>query len=190
MHVQAAVVQGQLAAQGDLRQLLFVQRLAGLAQQGFEDAAFRHGQGDVALVDGDHAAHRAETQVAQLHLAGHGRRVAAAQHGAQAGGQLAGVAGLGQIVIGAQLQAQDAVQRFATRRQHQHRQIGVVVTQLLEQLKAAAIGKHDIQHHGIRAGLAQRLAGAGTIVASANLKAFLAQPTDQQLTQLLVIIYQ
>ena len=116
--------------------------------------------------------------------------MAAAQHGAQAGGQLAGVAGLGQIVIGAQLQAQDAVQRFASGREHQHRQIRVVVAQLLEQLKAAAVGEHDIQHHGIGAGLCQRLAGAGTVVACANLKAFLAQPTDQQLTQLLVIIYQ
>jgi len=65
------------------------------------------------LVDGGHAAHRAETQVAQLDLGGDGGRMAAAQYRAQAGGQLTGVARFGQIVIGAQFQAQNPVQRFA-----------------------------------------------------------------------------
>ena len=174
MHVEAAVVQGQLAAQGNLRQLLFVQRLAGLAQQRLKQTAFRHGQGNVMFVDGDHAPRRAETQIAQLQLGGHGGRVAAAQDSAQAGGQFARVTGFGQVIIGAQFEAENTVQRFATGRQHQHGQVRVVVAQLLEQLQTTAVGQHHVQHHRIGAGLEQRLAGAQAVVASAYLEAFLA----------------
>ena len=115
VHVEAAVVQGQLAAEGQLRQFLFVQRLAGLLEQGFEQAAFGDGQGQFFFVDADHAAHWAETQITQLELRRYGGRMAAAQHGAQACGQFAGVAGFGQVIVGAQFEAEDAVQRFATR---------------------------------------------------------------------------
>ena len=51
MHVQAAVVERQLAAEGELREFLFVQRLAGLLEQGFQQAAFGNGQGDVLFAD-------------------------------------------------------------------------------------------------------------------------------------------
>ncbi len=44
VHVEAAVVQGQLATEGQLRQFLFVQRFAGLLEQGFEQAAFGNGK--------------------------------------------------------------------------------------------------------------------------------------------------
>ncbi|MNJ63935.1 hypothetical protein D3C77_598640 [compost metagenome] len=54
--------------------------------------------------------------------------MASAQHCTEAGGKLAGVAGLGQIVIGAQLQAQDTVQGFAAGRKHHHRKLGVLAT--------------------------------------------------------------
>ncbi|MCY1433385.1 hypothetical protein D9M71_494120 [compost metagenome] len=188
MHVQAAVVQGQLAAEGDLRQFLFVQGFAGLLEQGFQQAAFGNGEGELLLVDADHAAHRAETQVAQFHLAGHRRRVATAQDCAQAGGQFPWVAGLGQVIVGAEFQAEDTVQRFAPGREHQYGQVRVIAAQLLEQFQAAAIGQHHIQHHGRRGGFSQRAACALAVVTGPNLKPFLAQPTAQELTQLLVII--
>ncbi|MNH98493.1 hypothetical protein D3C73_512150 [compost metagenome] len=121
MHVEAAVVEGQLAAEGDLRQFLFVQRLTGLLEQGFEQTAFGNGEGKLLLVDADHTAHRAETQVAQLQLAGHRRRMTAPQYGAQAGCQFPWIARLGQVIVGAQFQAEDAVQGFAPGREHQHR---------------------------------------------------------------------
>ncbi|MNG18106.1 hypothetical protein D3C84_1021390 [compost metagenome] len=96
-----------------MREFLFVQRLAGLLEQGFEQAAFGNRQGELLFIDADHTAHRAETQVAQLDLAGRRRRMAAAQHGAQTGCQFPRVAGFGQIVVGTELQTKDAVQGFA-----------------------------------------------------------------------------
>lgn len=114
MHVEAAVVQGQFAPEGDLRQFLLVQRLAGLLEQGLEQAAFGNGQGELLLVDADYATHRAETQVAQFHLARGGGRVTAAQHGSQARGQLTGIARFGQVVVGAEFEAENSIKRLAT----------------------------------------------------------------------------
>ncbi len=142
------------------------------------------------VVDDHHAAHWAEAQVAQFKLAGDRCGVAAAQYRAQAGGQFPRITGLGQVIVCAQLQAQNPVQRLAACRQHQHWQVGMVGAQLLEQLQAAAIGQHHIQHHGGRRGLRQCLAGAVAIVAGLNLKAFLAQPTAQKLAELHIIINQ
>jgi hypothetical protein len=115
---------------------------------------------------------------------------AATQHRAQAGSQFPRVTGLGQVIVGAQFQAEDAVQRLAPGRQHQHRQLRMVVAQLLEQLQAAAVGQHHVEHHGRRGAVGQGFAGAQAVVAGAHLEAFLAQPTGQQLTEFLVIIYQ
>jgi len=66
----------------------------------------------------------------------------------------------------------------------------VVVAQLLEQLQAAAVGQHHVEHHRCRGAVGQGLARAQAIVAGAHLETFLAQPTAQQLAELLVIIYQ
>ena len=56
MHVQAAVVERELATQGVLGQGLLVDRLAGLGQQGLEDAAFGQRQADVMPADTGNAA--------------------------------------------------------------------------------------------------------------------------------------
>ncbi|GBH11787.1 hypothetical protein KPSA1_05235 [Pseudomonas syringae pv. actinidiae] len=64
----------------------------------------------------------------------------------------------------------------------------MVGAQLLEQLQAAAVGQHHIQHHGSRSSLGQSLTCAGPVVTGAHLKTFLAQPTAQQFAQLLIII--
>jgi hypothetical protein len=127
-------------------------------------------------------------QVAQFDLAGHRRRMAAAQHGTQACGQFAGIAGLGQVVVGTQLQTEDAVQRLTACREHEYRELRVIGTQLLEQLQPAAVWQHHVQYHRRRGGFGQRLAGTLAVMASLHLKAFLTQPTAQELTQLLVII--
>ncbi|MNL44151.1 hypothetical protein D3C87_1667090 [compost metagenome] len=151
-----------------------------MLEQGFEQAAFGNGKGQFFLVDADHAAHRAETQIAQLKLRRDCRRVAAAQYGAQASGQFSWVAGFGQIIVGAQFQTEDTIQRLATGREHQHRQISVIVAQLLEQFQTAAVGQHHVQHHRRRGRFGQRLARTLAIVAGAHMEAFLAQPATQE----------
>ena len=55
MHVQAAVIQGQFAAQRQLCQFLFVHRFARLAQQRLQQAAFGKRQRNVMLADTGYA---------------------------------------------------------------------------------------------------------------------------------------
>ena len=123
-------------------------------------------------------------------MADRGRRQAAAQHGTQACGEFAWITGFGQVVIGAQFEAEDAVQWLATGGEHQYRQLWVLAAQVLEQVKTAAVGQHDIENHRIRAALGQQAAGTVGVVASADLKAFLAQPAAEQVAQFGVVIDQ
>ena len=77
---------------------------------------------------------------------------AAAQDGAQAGQQLARVEGLGQVVVGADFEAHDAVGLLAPCRQHQDRHVGAGANRPAE-LEAVAIGQHEVQDHRVVAAL-------------------------------------
>lgn len=86
--------------------------------------------GKIDLLAGDEhlVARHVDGELAELeHLAlGLGIGVHAAQQRAGAGHQLAGAEGLHQVVVGAQLQADDAIFHLALRRQHDDRHIGGV----------------------------------------------------------------
>ncbi|MNU04690.1 hypothetical protein D3C72_2492000 [compost metagenome] len=63
-------------------------------------------------------------------------------------------------------------------------------TQLLEQLQAAAVGQHHIQHHCRWRLFGQGFTGTQTVVTGAYRKTFLGQPAAEQLAEFLVIINQ
>ena len=77
-----------------------------------------------------------------------GRRglTSAAKDGANPGDQLARIERLGQVVVSADLQAQDAIDRFASRGKQQDRD-GGLLPQRLQQLESGAPGKHHIQNN-------------------------------------------
>ncbi len=60
--------------------------------------------------------------------------------------------------------------------------------QLLEQFKAAAVRQHHIQYYRGGLILRQRLLRALPVMAGMGDEAFLCEPADQQLAQLLIII--
>src|SRR5581483_10819548 len=68
------------------------------------------------------------------------------QDGADAGHQLARVEGLGKIIVGAEFQADDAVDILAARREHDHGHFAFAA-QLTEYLEAIHAGEHDVEHH-------------------------------------------
>jgi hypothetical protein len=72
----------------------------------------------------------------------------APQHGANAPEQLAGTEGLGQIVVRADLEADDAIDLIAERRQHDDRQVGRRA-QLAADFKTALARQHEIEHDEI-----------------------------------------
>ncbi len=74
--------------------------------------------------------------------------VAASQNGAQPRQQLSGLEWLWQVVVGPQLQADDSIDRIATRGQHQHRRVPPGA-HFAADFQAVHVRKHQIEHHGI-----------------------------------------
>ena len=104
---------------------------------------------------------RAETQ----HFAQRrGARRMAAQNRADAGQQFAWLEGLGQIIVGADLQADDAVHRVALGGQHQHRYLGRRAGQGTDapaHLQPVHVGQHQVQQHQIGHGFRRPCAQIG-----------------------------
>ena len=69
----------------------------------------------------------------------------AAQNGANARHQFARIERLGEIIVGADLQSQDAIDGLAAGGEQQNRH-GGLVTQRLEQLESGAAGQHHIEN--------------------------------------------
>ncbi len=69
----------------------------------------------------------------------------APQNGLDARRQFARVEGLGKIIVGPELEANDTIHVFAARRQHQHRD-AAGKAQPLENFETVQARQHDIQH--------------------------------------------
>jgi transposase-like protein len=89
-------------------------------------------------------------------------RVAAAQHAADARQQLARLERLGQVVVGAHLEAEDAVQRLVAGGQHDDRQ-GRLRAQLAAQGQAVVAGQVQVQHDQVGARFVEHLPHRGAV---------------------------
>src|SRR3954453_1610337 len=79
-----------------------------------------------------------------------GRRGGAAQHGADAGGDLAGAERLDDVVVGAELEADHAVGLLAPGGQHDDRHLRVA-PDLAGDVVARAVGEHEVEQDEVRA---------------------------------------
>jgi D-alanyl-D-alanine carboxypeptidase/D-alanyl-D-alanine-endopeptidase (penicillin-binding protein 4) len=80
----------------------------------------------------------------------------------QARGELAQVEGLEQVIIGAGLQAVDAVGHRIPRGEDQHRNFQALAALLLQQLEAVFVGQPEVEHHDVEFGsLEHRPRGGG-----------------------------
>jgi hypothetical protein len=84
------------------------------------------------------------------------RCTAAAQHGLQAGHQLARLEGLGQVVVGAEFQAHHAVHHLAARGEHDDGQVAAAPDGAA-QLEAVHLGQHHVEDGGVKTALGQQL---------------------------------
>jgi hypothetical protein len=99
--------------------------------------------------------------------AGHGRHAGgmavAAQHRIDPGDHLARAEWLAHIVVGADLQAEQAVHLVGARGDHDHRHVAEAA-QLAADLHAVAVRQHQVQQHQVRPQRAYRLHRAGAVV--------------------------
>ena len=111
------------------------------------------------------------------------------QHGVDPGKQFAGGEGLGQVVVGAHLQADDAVGLVVARGEHQHRR-GLVLAdaQLAAEQQAVVAGHHDVEDDQVhRVGFEER-AHLPAIGDDGGAQAVLLQVVAYQLANLAVIV--
>ncbi len=76
-------------------------------------------------------------------------RFPAPENRAQAGEELARLERLGQIVVGADLQADDAVCGIPARGEHQHRRV-LFRAQLAAHLESVDVGQHQVEHQRVK----------------------------------------
>ena len=86
---------------------------------------------------------------------GAGRGFVAAQDGADAGGQFARVERLRQVIVGAEFQADDAVDIFAARGQHDDRDFALLA-QAAQDFEAVDARQHDVEHDEVDARVRRR----------------------------------
>ena len=146
MGVDGALVALEVVAEHLLHELHAAVHATGVAGQRGEQLELAGGKIDLLAGDEHLVARHVDGELAELeHLAlGLGIGVHAAQQRAGAGHQLAGAEGLHQVVVGAQLQADDAIFHLALRRQHDDRHIGGVADDAADAL-ARHPGQHEVE---------------------------------------------
>jgi hypothetical protein len=113
--------------------------------------------------------------------------VAAAQHAADAGQQLARLERFRQVIVGAHFQAQDAVQRLVAGSQHDHRQRGRGA-QLAAQAQAVVAGQVQVQHDQVRARLVELFPHGAAVRRALRAVAIGLQVIGQQRADIAVVV--
>ena len=113
----------------------------------------------------------------------------ALEYGPDPHGQFERTEGLGQVVIGATHQSEDALRLLAACGQHHHRQI-VPAAQFLERLKAAHAGQHHVEYQQVRrVGIDAREAVLG-VMQNVDAEALQLQKLAQHRGQAGVVVYE
>ena len=115
------------------------------------------------------------------------QRACAAQEGPDACQQLARTDGLDEVVVGAHLDAQDAVGLLAARVEHQHGQVRLGA-QVAAQDQTVGVGQHQVEHHEVDGVLAQHLPHLALAGRRQRIELVARQILRQQLADLGVVV--
>ena len=151
MHVDAAVEGLDRMTLERIHDLVAREDPAGAARHHLQDVELVAGQLADAAVDPHLAGVDVDLEPAEAQHRVVAQRRGAAQQRLDAREQLARLEGLGQVVVGAELQTDDAVHRLAARGQHQQRQAAQarIGAQLARQVQAVAVGQHQVEHQHV-----------------------------------------
>ena len=159
MHVELAVGGEELVAEDALAELVAGDHLAGQFGEGGHELEFDGGQRDGAAVVANEAGARVNLEIAKDRAIGRrngradrGRDRSATQHGVDSRGELARIERLGEVIVGADFQADDAVHVVAVGGEHDDGDGGDGAN-FAENFEASHAGKHHVENNeGIGAG--------------------------------------
>ena len=112
-----------------------------------------------------------------------------AQDGADARHQLARIEGLAQIVVGAELEADDAVDVVAACGQHEDRRV-VAGAERAQDIEAADARQHHIENQNLEIVGLELVERIAAVVHALDLEMFGAQVFAEHLTKLAIVIHQ
>ncbi len=191
VHVDGAIERRGLAVVEILHQGVARKHASGGAHQHFQNVELEGGQLHALAGGEDLAGAGVERDAVDFQARiGRGRtRFIAAQDGADARGQFARIEGLGQVVVGAQFQAHDAVHILAARGQHDDRDLALSA-QPAENLEAVDARQHDVQHHQVDARFQSLRQAAIAFVLAAHREALPLQKLPQKGAEFGIVIHQ
>ena len=192
VRIDAAIIGREPASEHALGQRLARLHLADRAHQHFEQPQLRAGEPHRLAGQRDFERRRIEPQRPDAHRMR--RRVGIArretpQHGAHARDQLARIERLRQVVVGAQLETDDAIDVGAVRGEHDHRH-RQAVAQPAQHLEAAERGQHHVEDHQVERMrlLGEPLERLGAVAHQRHLEALAGQVLGEHLAELAVVV--
>ncbi len=195
LHVDGPIERGGVAAAGEIEELVAVHDALRVLGKGDEQLVLAGGEVD------DDAVRRFQPAAAEVELPSreteqlggrndasrHGRRADTAQDGAYPGEQFARAEGLGEVVVGAHLEADDAVGLVAHGGQHQYgnRRTGA---QLAADFQAAFAGEHEVENQEVDLAGGQHLLHGNGIARGRDLIAMFREETGHQIAYFTVVV--
>jgi hypothetical protein len=158
VHVELTIGGKEVVAEDALAEFIAGDDLTGRFGECGHQLEFEGGQGDSAAVVTNEAGARVNFEIAEDGAIGRrrggvcGGDSSAAEHGVDARGEFAGIKGLGEVIIGADFQADDAVHIVAVSGEHDNGDSGYGAD-FAENFEAAHAGKHYVENdEGIGSG--------------------------------------
>ena len=193
VHVDRARVAVGGVAPDALEQHRAAEHAAGVARERGQDLELHVGEPHGLVARGHLAALEVDHQLALadrlLELLVGLRQRRAPQHGLHAAAELAHREGLGDVVVGAQLQAEHLVDLLGLGGEHDDRH-GAARADLAADVEAVELGQHHVEHDEVEAVLAQPVERLAAVERGDDVVALLAQRVGEQLLHRQLVVHE
>jgi hypothetical protein len=190
VHIDGASLDVDIRTPDRIEQLLAREDAAGVLHEVFEQAEFRRPEMDLFTRALHPVCGAVDRDVADHDLVFSQARTNTAQDGAQAGEELVHRERLGQVIVGALIEATDAIALVAAGRQHDDRR----VARLAARAQPAAdfdprnLGQHPVEQDEIGADLVGEKQGLFAVARQRNAIAFLLEIVFEQKRQRFLVL--
>ena len=194
LHVDRAVEHVVVAAAGEERQLLARQRLARVLREHLDERELARREVDRRVAVDERARREVERERTERDLALGRRRTrreafgVPAQHGLDAGDELARIERLRQVVVGAHLETDDAVDVLALGGQHDDGHAVAGGAQAAADREPVLAGQHEVEHDQMRRIALELPVEIARVGQGGDLEALLGQIAGQEIAQAHVVV--